>query len=543
MTPSTPIESPLETESSFKPIAAAKTDPPVASDPLLKGTTEGRESRKNIRGSSLLLVGRLVSKFLNFLVHVLIVRYLTQSDYGAFAYAISLVGLGEHLGTFGFHRAIDRFVPVYQEERAFDKMAGTVLLAFGSVVGIATAAILILYGCFDWISSNLIGNEQAASLLLIMIFLSPIESFDNLLTGMFAVFAGPRAIFARRYVIAPLLKLAVVGIVTVGGLGVHGMAFGYVLGGLIGITFYLVVLHHVLATSGLLQHFRIRTVAVPWREILSFTMPMLSIDLFYMVTNVLVVWMLDHYGSANEVAAFRAVVPVAMLNQLVFSTFTLLYGPQAAKMYARKDFGSINGLYWQTAVWIAIISFPIFVLTFSLAKPLTIQLFGDRYASSAEVLAILSLGQYVNAALGFNGKTLSIYKRVGYLVRLNVGLAVINLLAVWLLVPRYGALGAAIATGGTLILHNLGKQVGLITQGTGINFFEWNYLRVYLAISGVAASLFGLQYLLGSSPILCVLLTLLASLLVIRLCRKQLDVDGVFPELAKVPLLRAFLKH
>lgn len=512
----------------------------IPSQPTTK-TKPSRDSKRQIRGSSILLVGRLVSKFLNFLVHVLIVRYLTQSDYGAFAYALSMVSLGEHVSTFGLHRAIDRFVPVYQEEGAFDKMAGAVVLAFGSVLGIAAGSILLLYGCFDWISVHLIENQQAASLLLIMIFLSPIESLDNLLTGMFAVFAGPRAIFARRYVIAPLLKLTVVGTVTLGGFGVQAMAIGYVLGGMVGILFYIVVLYHVLHASGLTRHFRWRTLSVPWKEILSFTTPMLTIDLFYTVTNVLVVWMLDHHGNSDEVASFRAVMPVAMLNQLVFTTFTLLYGPQAAKMFARKDFSSINHLYWQTAVWIAIMSFPIFIMTFSLARPLTIQLFGDRYASSAEILAILSLGQYVNAALGFNGKTLSIYKKVGFLVRLNIGLAIVNLIATWLLVPRYGALGAAIATGGTLILHNIGKQAGLITQGTGINFFDWHYLRIYLLITLVASGLFAVQYFIGANWIVCLALTSIASLLVIRLSRDQLDVQEVFPELARIKLVRLVL--
>lgn len=516
---------------------------PEPEKPAKSTTSPSRDSKRQIRGSSVLLVGRLVSKFLNFLVHVLIVRYLTQSDYGAFAYALSMVSLGEHVSTFGLHRAIDRFVPVYQEEGEYDKMAGAVVLAFGSVLGIAAGAILLLYGCFDWISVHVIENQQAASLLLIMVFLSPIESLDNLLTGMFAVFAGPRAIFARRYVIAPLLKLSVVGIVTLGGFGVQAMAFGYVLGGMIGIGFYMVVLHYVLRAADLTKHFRWKTMTVPWKEILGFTTPMLTIDLFYTVTNVLVVWMLDHYGNTNEVASFRAVMPVAMLNQLVFTTFTLLYGPQAAKMFARKDFSSINHLYWQTAVWIAIMSFPIFVMTFSLARPLTIQLFGDRYASSAEILAILSLGQYVNAALGFNGKTLSIYKKVGFLVRLNVGLAIINLIATWLLVPRYGALGAAIATGGTLILHNVGKQAGLITQGTGINFFDWRYLRIYLLITLVATSLFVVQYFIGANWIVCLTLTSIASLLVIRLSRDQLNVQDVFPELARIKLVRLILGH
>lgn len=69
-------------------------------------TTKSSSSRRQIRGSSLLLVGQFLSKAINFAVQVLIVRYLTKSDYGAFGYALSIVALGESVATFGLDRAI-----------------------------------------------------------------------------------------------------------------------------------------------------------------------------------------------------------------------------------------------------------------------------------------------------------------------------------------------------------------------------------------------------------------------------------------------------
>src|SRR5919198_1404902 len=42
---------------------------------------------QHLRGSVLLLFGRVVALGLNFLIQILIVRYLSKSDYGAFAYA------------------------------------------------------------------------------------------------------------------------------------------------------------------------------------------------------------------------------------------------------------------------------------------------------------------------------------------------------------------------------------------------------------------------------------------------------------------------
>ena len=52
--------------------------------------TKHSAARRQIRGSTLLLVGQLLAKGVNFGVQVLIVRYLSKSDYGALAYALSI---------------------------------------------------------------------------------------------------------------------------------------------------------------------------------------------------------------------------------------------------------------------------------------------------------------------------------------------------------------------------------------------------------------------------------------------------------------------
>ena len=59
------------------------------------------DTAKQIRGSSLLLVGRFVSRGINFGVQILTVRYLSLTDYGAFAYALAIVNIGQSLATLG----------------------------------------------------------------------------------------------------------------------------------------------------------------------------------------------------------------------------------------------------------------------------------------------------------------------------------------------------------------------------------------------------------------------------------------------------------
>jgi hypothetical protein len=89
------------------------TTAPIIAAPGVEQST----TRRQIRGSSLLLVGRFLSRGVTFAVQILIVRYLSKSDYGAFAYALSIVTLGTTVVTFGLDRAITRFVPIAGHNR------------------------------------------------------------------------------------------------------------------------------------------------------------------------------------------------------------------------------------------------------------------------------------------------------------------------------------------------------------------------------------------------------------------------------------------
>jgi O-antigen/teichoic acid export membrane protein len=514
--------------------------PGLAAKPAPKSATT-----RQIRGSSFLLIGRILAMAINQAVQIMIVRYLAQNDYGAFALALSVIALGESIVTFGLDRAVGRFLPIYQEEQRYDKFFGTLVLVGSTVAGFSAALILLVYMFQAPLTPILLNDDpviaaHAMKLLLIMIFLAPVQAIDTLLVGMFAVLANPRSIFWRKHVLAPGLKLLVVLLLIAGGQNVFFLAGGYVAAGAIGAALYIGILVQVMRKEGLLAQFNPRTIRIPAREVLFFTIPLLSTDLVYVLMTSMDALLLGYFHGTAEVAAFRAVQPTARLNQTVFTSFALLYTPLAARLFAKKDRDGVNNLYWQTAIWIAVFSFPIFVLTFSLAVPMTVLFYGERYRSSASILALLSFGYYFNAALGFNGTTLTVFKKVRYTIVINILAAVVNLSLNLLLIPKYGAVGAAIGTCATLVAHNIAKQVGL-RFGTGINLFEWRYFKTYLTIILGAVGLLALQ-LSTSMPLYVDLgLAVSVSALVLMLNRSALNVEQTFPEVLKIPGMRRLL--
>lgn len=494
-------------------------------------------TKKHLRGSSLLLTGRVIAMAANFVIQVLTVRYLSKSDYGAFAYAFSLVSLGSSLAVFAFDKTVTRFIPMYQEKSEYHKVFGSIIMMVSTVFSLSFFLVLLFLGLKGWIAESFIRDELAFQLLLVMIFLIPIQALDSLLIGMLAIFSRPSSIFFRRYVLGPSLRILVVLGLILFHSNVYFLSIGYIVAGALGLVIYYGILMRDLRRQESWKHFSIHKLKFPIKEIFGFSTPLLTSNFVYVIRTQLVIILLEHFRNTIDVASYRAVQPVADLNTTVIQSFGLLFMPTMARMFARKDQEGIDDLYWQSAVWITVISFPIFLLTFSLAQPLTLLLFGERYAQSGWIMAVLAFGYYFNAALGFNADTLRIYGKLRYTVIIDFVAMFISLALNMMLIPRYGSMGAAIGTCGTLVLYNILNHVGL-KFATEINLFQWRYLRVYVSIVLGTLGLAIAQSFLSLPIYVGVALAGLISLMVLFVNRTVLNLEHTFPELLRFPIVK-----
>lgn len=509
----------------------------VGADDLPVGTIASTQ----VRGSALLLVGRFIAIFLDLVAHVIIVRYLAKNDYGAFAYGLAIVSIGSSLAVLGLDKTIGRFAPIYEEERKHGHYFGTVILAIASIAALGAIIVIGYVASARFLSGTLIGDPLAASLLLILILLVPVQAIDAFLQATIAVLGRPRIIFARRYVLAPIIQLLVVAAVIGGGLGVVELAVGYVVAGVVGIGLYGGVLMRLLQRKWASRGMRVSELRVPVRRIFGFTLPLLSSDLVFVLRSSLAVILLEIARPIGDVAAFRAVLPLGRQNSLVYRNFTILYTPAASRLYAQHDHEGLNQLYWVTALWIAVLTAPILLLTFSLAGPLTVLLFGPAYADAAPVMAILAVGFYFNAALGFNGLTLRVFGTVRYLVSVDLATAIVGIVAQVILIQTYGVIGAAIGTTGILVVQNVLYHVG-VHRRTPIHAFEWRYLRTYVWILGIAVLLLVADLTVAPPAYLMLAAAAAGSALIFVMNRDALRVADTFPEVRRIPLVRRLFR-
>lgn len=497
-------------------------------------------AHSHIRGSGLLLSGRVLSIGIKFLIQILIVRHLAMSDYGAWAYALSVVAFLEAFASLSLNRSVARFTAIHHERGEYARFCGTVLLAAGTIVitGLVFAGLL---HAFPSRLEALAGQGPLPiELLLVLIFLVPLGALDTLAVSLFATFGQAGAIFFRRYLLSPLLQLTVVLLLLQLDAGILFLAWGYLGAAVVGMGINAWLLAHVFHEQGLAAHFRVRGADIPVREMFSFSLPLLSEDLLAALVRASGVVLLGYHHDAGEVALFYVVIGLAHQTKLVIESFALLYVPAASRLLASDDYEAINDLYWRTAVWIALLSFPIFALCFVAATPLAVLLFGPSYAASGSFLSILAVGGFVEAALGFNRQTLRVLGRIRTIVVVNLAAALCNILLAVLLVPPLGALGAALAMSGTWISNNVFRQVALRRAGIGFHVIDPRYARHY-AILAFATGAMAVVLVTTGNSVALVGTALTAIVIVVISTRDALQIGEVFPALARVPLLRAFV--
>jgi O-antigen/teichoic acid export membrane protein len=501
--------------------------------------SEPRDSRDtlvadHLRGSSLLLAGRVASLLVAFLTQVLIVRHLAKSDYGAFAYALSAVLLLQSVLPLGMDRADSRFLALYDERDDGARLLGVIVLEAATILAVGGAAVavaLTFRGAFET------SDGRGFELLLAMFALAPLQALDALVINVFAVFAKPWSVFVRRYVLEPGLRLLVAVVMVLGDHGVIFLAIGFVVVSLIGTALYAAMLARLLKRVGVLVRGALRSMVLPVRDVLGFSFPLLLTNFVAVAGTELAAVILGHYHPDADVAAFRAVQPLAALNLVVMFSFGTLYTPAAARLCARDDRPGLRHIYWQSACWIAILTFPVLAVTTALAAPFTVATFGERYSDSALYLALLSIGYYVNAALGFNGVTVLMMGRLRYITIGNVVVLIWMVAADLVLIPPWGAIGAVVAVLSTLLVHNVVKHCGL-GFGAGVGLVDRDHLIVMAYIVTLLLVLNGLAFVVDPSLPVGLAVVAATTVVLLRRIASQLDLAETFPELARVPLLR-----
>lgn len=161
------------------------------------------------------------------------------------------------------------------------------------------------------------------------------------------------------------------------------------------------------------------------------------------------------YCSNEEVGIYKTVVQLSLLVAFGLQAINQVLRPKFSSLYELGEFEELQKLVKTSARVILFLSlFPIILCIFFGSNLLGL-IFGAEFSYGGPALAVLAIGQLVNSAMGSVAALLNMTGHESYTIK-GIGLAaVLNLLLNIILIPKYGMLGAAIATGFSMVVWNL----------------------------------------------------------------------------------------
>jgi O-antigen/teichoic acid export membrane protein len=155
-------------------------------------------------------------------------------------------------------------------------------------------------------------------------------------------------------------------------------------------------------------------------------------------------------AAAVYAVAGRFVVLIQFANQGISQSVQ----PRLAEALSTGDRDTANHLYRTATGWLVLTTWPISLLVILFA-PIYLGLFGDSYRAGAPVVVVLACAMLVATGCGMVDMVLAMAGRTSWnLLNVLAALAVMAGLDV-LLIPRLGALGAAIGLACAVLVNNL----------------------------------------------------------------------------------------
>jgi len=397
--------------------------------------------------------GILFANLISYLSSILITRMVGAKFYGVFYLANTILGLGSLLAMLGLNQGVLRYVSLYSGWGDSARIKGSILFGIKATLIISVFLTVMIFGFSPFLSQTFFHKPGLTLALRILIVVLPFST----LTAVFL--ASLQALKLIKYnvlvsnVLRPLSRLILLLIFFLAGWRFLGLlwatAFSIFFGSLLAYYF----LKKNCPCLGK------KTVAISEKsKILKFSTPLFFEALLNYAISATPTLMLGYFGSSTDIGIYGIGMKLGLLVILPLNSFNIIFAPTISNLYGRHEHEALERLFKTVTKWIFTISFVAFLVIVLFAKPI-LSIFGKSFIPGANALCFIVFGQLVNASVGSVGFMLMMTGRPKMNL-LNSGiLCGLTIFFSYLLIPKYGIVGAAIAMAFSIAFVNILRLV------------------------------------------------------------------------------------
>lgn len=419
------------------------------------------ESKKSFR-LFLLAIATATSSLLSF---VILARALNVSEYGFYVYILSIIGLAGVFASFGLPTLITREVARFSQRGDASEIRRILLFSFFVLTLGAVAAGIVIFILLSRTFS--IGVIKAPlGLIFIAVLLLFVSQANSLLISALNGLSESLRAAIPGLLGAALFLLIILSLWLTGTV----MSPAIVLSIQIGTTIFIIIIQFrtlrplISSPRGHIQP------ATSWATWLIEVFPLLGAGIAFSVNSQVDMILLGILKGPGYTAIYQVGTKAASVLVIALSSLSVVYQPLLSRAYFAGDLddvemksASISRIGFSVAIIGAILFIP-------LRNVIIEIIFGHAYIEAGQVMVILIMARLVNSSVGAVGPYLSMTQK-GKL--LFAGLAVesvTNVALNLLLIPSYGYVGAAVATGASMVLMNV-SMAFYIKKKYGVSMF------------------------------------------------------------------------
>ncbi len=378
-----------------------------------------------------------------FVVGIVLTRGLGPEQYGLYAYTIWLLGLAS-LGTnLGFGEMSRRFIPEAMGRQDTREAAGFVQLSFISRITASIVVFLaILFSSGYWARAS--GDEGNQLLFIVAACTIVPATIQQAIIGVFKGFQKFENSLYITMIMSPVRLVLVIIF----------MALGY------GVMTVILINLFTLIPSLLMGIFLLRKL-VPLKML--FSPSLLSSDrkkqalrysllvagmlgLGYLIGKDTEIFFLGLYRTVEDIGFFKLAYTIAPMTSLFPAAFGFVLLPALAEQFGKGAIEQLKEIYLTSTRYLMIVALPTAVGGIALADSFITVIYGRDYNPAITLFQIICVPIAIDNIANAGSVCIRSINRPGFLLITRVIIALSNVGLSLLLIPRYGILGAAIAS-------------------------------------------------------------------------------------------------
>ena len=430
--------------------------------------------QKIAKGTGIIFIGTIIGMLLGFVGRIILVRYITQTEYGIYCLALVIISIFVTISTLGLQEGSTRYIAYFRGKKEEGKVRGVISSSIKIAIIASISLAVISFFISDFISISIFHTPALSTPIKIFSIAIP---FTVLINVFIAIFRGFDRVDAKVYfndILRPVLYLLFLIAVVLFGLSFLGVVYACVLS--IAVTCVVFVIYMVKKSPLSLRSGNSVTNPMT-KELLFFSVPLLAVSMLMMVMSWTDTLMLGYFKTPDVVGLYNAALPLANLLTVVIVSVGFLYIPIISQVYGKNQMEELKRSYAISTKWCFIGTLPIFFVLFLFPDVVLNLLFGSRYIGAAVALQILAFGFIFNSYFGTNYHTLIAIGKSKFIMYCHLASSVTNISLNLLLIPSFGIKGAAIASGvsfaGVTILETI-----KLHRSSGLHPFTKNYLKI-----------------------------------------------------------------